>query len=66
MKRFRMAILVAMVTAFTILPGFGSPAHARHTCGLEDPTLNAICESHPNTDYKDLLRFLYCLWSPHC
>lgn len=61
MRSARIA-LIGAVAASTLL--LGSPAQARHYCGLEDPTLNSICESH-GTDLP-LFQKLYCLISPHC
>ncbi len=43
--RARSLVVAAAIAAALVLPA--APAQARHTCGLDDPTLNAICESHP-------------------
>ncbi len=64
MKRVRIALVAAAVAVFTMIP-LNTPAYAAHSCGLDDPTLNAVCEAHPN-DYKTLLHFLFCLVSPTC
>lgn len=55
--------LVTTVAATALLAG--SPAQARHVCGLDriDETVDAICESHPETT---LVRKLLCLVSPTC
>ncbi len=61
MRSVRIA-LVGAVAASTLL--LASPAQARHYCGLDDPVLNAICESHV-TDLP-LFEKLYCLISQSC
>ena len=61
MRSARIA-LASAVAASTLL--LASPAQARHYCGLEEPTLNQICESH-GTDLP-LLQKLICLISPSC
>lgn len=52
--------LIAAVAASSLL--VASPAHARHYCGLDDPTLNEVCESH----HENLFREIFCLISPTC
>lgn len=66
MKRIRVLIVGASLALFTIIPGFGAPASAAHTCGLEDvdPTVNTICDNYHNP--KPLLSYLFCLVSPTC
>ena len=66
MKKLRMAVLISAVAVFTAFPAFASPAHATHRCGIGDPTLDAICEYHPDGDYKTLLHFIICVVLPTC
>ena len=61
LKRF---VLAATVAATIIVPG--SPALANHNCEADDPTLEGICEYHPSTDYKQLLRELTCIVTGNC
>lgn len=61
MRSARLAVATA-VAATAILAA--SPAQARHTCGLDDPVLNAICESH--VEQHPLWQKLFCLVSPSC
>lgn len=61
MRSARLALVTALAATSLLV---ASPAHARHTCGLEDPTLNAICETHPED--TSLFRKLFCLISPSC
>jgi hypothetical protein len=61
MRSARLAVAAAIAATSLLV---ASPAHARHTCGLEDPTLNSVCESHP--DNSKLFHLIYCLISPSC
>ncbi len=61
MRSARIALVTALATTSIVV---ASPAQARHYCGLDDPVLNAICESHV-TDLP-LFQKLYCLISPSC
>lgn len=62
MRSARLALVTA-IAATALLAG--SPAQARHVCGLDriDERVDAICESHPETT---LLQKLLCLISPTC
>ncbi|MDQ3982445.1 MAG: hypothetical protein M3271_07170 [Actinomycetota bacterium] len=59
MRAARLALIAALAASSLLV---ASPAHARHVCGLDDPTLNDACESHP----ENLLRQILCLISPIC
>ena len=61
MRSTRLAVATA-IAATTLLAA--PPAHARHYCGLEDPTLNSVCESH--IDDTKLWQKIFCLISPSC
>jgi hypothetical protein len=63
MRQLRTILLILAITLVSLAPA--SPALARHTCGLDDldPTLNSVCESHPE---DTLARKLFCLISPTC
>jgi hypothetical protein len=61
MRSARIALVTALAATGILV---ASPAQARHYCGLEDPTLNSICESH-GTDLP-LIQKLICLISPTC
>ncbi|HEX2058484.1 MAG TPA: hypothetical protein VHI71_08950 [Actinomycetota bacterium] len=61
MRSARIALVSALAASSLLI---GSPAQARHYCGLEDPTANAICESHV-TDLP-LFQKLICLISKSC
>ena len=54
---------VAVVLAAALVVPTGGAAQARHVCGLDDPTLNQACESHPESN---LLQKIVCLILPTC
>ncbi len=56
MRSARLALVIAVVASTLLV---ASPAQARHTCGLDDPTLNSICESH--VEQSKLFRKIVCL-----
>ena len=61
MRSARIVVAAAVATTTLLV---ASPAQARHTCGLDDPVLNAICESH--LEQHPLWEKLVCLVSPSC
>ena len=64
--RLKVWIASAAIAAFTVLPGFASPALAAHTCALDETSreLDTICENYHNP--KPLLSYIICLVSPTC
>lgn len=63
MPKIRSVVAASALAVVATLP-MGPAAQARHYCGLEDPTLNSICESHV-TDLP-LFQKLICLISKSC
>lgn len=61
MRSTRIALVTALAATSILV---ASPAQARHYCGLEDPTLNSICETHGYDLW--LVQKLSCLISPSC
>ena len=61
MRSARIAVTAAVAGGMLLV---ASPAQARHTCGLDDPVLNAVCESH--VEQHPLFEKLFCLVSPSC
>lgn len=62
MRSTRLA-LAAALAATTVLTA--SPAHARHTCGLDDVNeiVNDVCESHGD---PNIIRDIVCAILPTC
>ena len=59
MSKIRIYIVAAAVAAFGVLPAAVTPAGASHSCGLEDPLLNSICEG-----YHDIPQLILCKVAP--
>ncbi|MFN2588959.1 MAG: hypothetical protein ABR613_12700 [Actinomycetota bacterium] len=62
MGKRRLAAAVALAGALVV--PMGGAAGARHTCGLDDPTLNALCESH--VENSKLFQKIVCLLLSRC
>lgn len=62
MRKRRAAAAVAL--AATLVVPLGGVAEARHTCGLDDPVLNSICESH--VENSRLFHKVLCLLLSSC
>jgi hypothetical protein len=62
-RKVRILIVGAALALSTVASG-ATPANASHRCGLEDPTLNTICENYHSP--KPLIGYLFCLVSPTC
>ncbi|HEV2757763.1 MAG TPA: hypothetical protein VG318_18540 [Actinomycetota bacterium] len=62
MRKRRAAITLAVAAAL-VVPMAGA-AEARHTCGLDDPVLNAVCESH--IENSRLFQKIVCLLLSSC
>jgi hypothetical protein len=62
MRKRRAAAAVALAAALVV--PLGGVAEARHTCGLDDPVLNSICESH--VENSKLFQKIFCLLSQYC
>jgi hypothetical protein len=61
MRSTRLALVTAVAASSLLV---ASPAQARHYCGLDDPTLNSICESH-GTDLP-IIQKIICLILKSC
>ncbi|MDQ3915154.1 MAG: hypothetical protein M3323_07465 [Actinomycetota bacterium] len=62
MRKRRAAAAVALAAALAV--PMGGVAEARHTCGLDDPVLNELCEGH--IENSKLFQKIVCLLFSHC
>ncbi len=62
MRKRRAAAALALAAALVV--PIGGAAEARHTCGLDDPVLNALCESH--IENSKLFQKIVCLLLSRC
>ena len=61
--RKRRAVAAVALAAALVVP-MGGVAEARHTCGLDDPVLNSVCESH--IENSRLFQKILCLLLSRC
>ncbi|MGH2753163.1 MAG: hypothetical protein ACRDLB_01910 [Actinomycetota bacterium] len=59
MRKFRVLVVATTIAVAAAVPGIVSPAGATHSCALDDPTANAICEG-----IHDVPQILFCKVAP--